>query len=104
VGFRKLYDSVRANPVIATAIADEIQADPRGVLERLFKLTKKQKTAIEMTTDDELRLRAKALLAELRSKSPARLQFYPIAPPPADGAETGRNEILTCTCLFAARA
>jgi hypothetical protein len=98
-GFSKLYTIVRTNPDAAKTLADEIEADPRGVLERLFKLTKLQKRAIANTSDDVLRGRAKGLLGELRSEAPSAMQFCPKDPDDAGGAATGA-QIMGCTCLF----
>lgn len=102
-GFKKLYESVRTNQVAATTMAEEIEANPRNVLEHLFKLTKKQQTAIDNTSDDDLRHRARVLLAELRSEAPNALQFLPVDPQEAHKG-TGREYGWTCTCLFVAPA
>lgn len=98
-GFKKLYESVCADPAAAKAIADEIEADPRGVLTRVFKLTKPQQAAIENTSDAELRRRGHALLAELRSATPKPLRFRPRGEAKYTGAPPPRH-LLSCTCYI----
>jgi hypothetical protein len=98
-GFKKLYENVRADPALAKVIADEIEADPRGMLERVFRLTKAQQAAIGNASDAELRKRAHALLTELRSGEPKPLQFHPNGEAKPD-YDPGRNRILSCTCFI----
>jgi hypothetical protein len=99
VGFKKLYESTCADPAAARAIADEIEADPRGMLERVFKLTKAQREAIGNTSDAELRRRARALLTELRSASPKKLHFRPHGGS-GSGDEDSAPKIRSCTCYI----
>lgn len=95
-GFKKLYESVRHDPVAARQIADEIEADPRGVLECLFALTKPQKEAIGNTSDAELHRRAKVVVTALRSRAPTSLRFRPHG----DKKPPGKDHILSCTCII----
>ena len=76
-GFKKLYENLRKDPDAAMRCAVEFEKDPKGVLERVFKLTKKQKEAFENTSDDKILHRARLLLTELRSEKPRPLQFHP---------------------------
>jgi hypothetical protein len=100
-GFKKLYESTSADPAAAKAIADHIEADPRGALEHVFKLTKAQREAIGNTSDAELRKRAHVLLAELRSEKPRRVHFHPNGRP-GDGKPTEGPpyQIRSCTCYI----
>ena len=94
-GFKKVYNAVRHDHPAAAALADEIEASPRETLERIFKLTKKQKEAIGNTSDAELRRRARRLLTALRSPEPEPLSFH------AQGDNhDGSGHILSCTCMI----
>ncbi len=75
-GFTKLYDSVRTNQAEAMVIADAIEADPRGALEHVFKLTKQQKDRFDGMSKEELLRRAQVLLRELRSATPKSLALH----------------------------
>jgi hypothetical protein len=112
IGFNKLYADVRTDPALAKAIADFIEADPKGALAHVFKLTKRQEEIVGKTPKTDLLKRAKPLLTALRSAAPGDLRF---APRPAlastakatSGGPTkspikgGGGEFAdTCTCAF----
>ena len=92
-GFRQVYEAVRRDPDAAKAFAEEIDSDPRAVLDHLFRLTKGQQAAIANTSDAELRRRAGSLLKQLRSKAPNAMRFDPNATKPAP-----HHHKFTCTC------
>jgi hypothetical protein len=101
VGFNKLYAEVRNDPAAAKVIADFIEADPRGALAHVFKLTKRQQAVIEKTADHELLKRAHPLLTALRSEAPGALRFEPHPERKAHTTTGGGGENTeTCTCAF----
>lgn len=104
-GFRKVYESFRTNRAAATMLADEIEADPRGTLERVFRLTKQQKERYEKASAKQLLERAKVLLEELRSETPRPLRLHdeelgePTDCPGDDpGGDPGEDHIFGGTC------
>ena len=100
IGFNKLYAEVRNDPAAAKLIADYIEADPRGALTHVFKLTKRQQELIEKTADHDLLKRAAPLLRALRSDAPGALRFDP-HPGRKVQPGGGRLNTETCTCAFA---
>ena len=98
-GFEKLYEILRTNPDTAKRCAAEFEEDPKGVLERVFKLTKKQREAFENASDDDLRQRAQVLLTELRSATPGSVQFHPRRPAKVANV-AGRAEVFGGSCFL----
>ena len=95
-GFKQIYDALRRDPAAAKAFANEIESDPRGVLEHVFRLTKGQQTAIGNTSDAELKQRSAALVTALRSKNPGDMTFDPYG---GKGKPAPEDAMLTCTCM-----
>jgi hypothetical protein len=73
-GFQKLYEQVRQDPGAAKIVADEIDANPRAVLEQLFILSSSQSEALTKVSDEHLRNKAKTLVNDLRSQTPGQLK------------------------------
>ena len=55
------------------AIADEIAANPRAVLEQLFTLSSSQSAALAKASDVHLRQKAQPIINALRSSTPGKL-------------------------------
>jgi hypothetical protein len=72
-GIQNLYEQVRQDPGAAKAIADEIAANPRAVLEQLFTLSSSQSAALAKASDVHLRQKAQPIINALRSSTPGKL-------------------------------
>jgi hypothetical protein len=99
-GFAKFYEAVSADPKVARAMADELEADGKRVFHHVFRLTKQQKPSIDNISDHDFRDRMAELIGELRSEAPRPMALKPVAPTPevASGTKPRGPFIATITC------
>jgi hypothetical protein len=79
-GFGKLLQKAKEDTDFAHAVADELEASPRAVLTRMFRLSAKQTEAIAGTPDQVLLIRALPLIERLRSGNLEGLTYDPGSP------------------------
>ncbi|QNI32909.1 hypothetical protein H7849_02640 [Alloacidobacterium dinghuense] len=92
-GFQKLLKLAQENPALAKEAADELEANPRATLIKLFRLSPSQTAAIANTSDEVLRSRATLLIHRLRSGNFKGITYEPGPAPPG---EIGPD--ISCEC------
>jgi hypothetical protein len=74
-GFERLYEPLRKDHAAAKVIADEIEANPKRVIEHAFTLSKEQQEHFDKASDQELKRQARVLIDELRTEEPGPVQL-----------------------------
>ena len=66
-GVRKLLEIAKSSPALARLAADGLASDPRGTIDRLFRLSDAQRASINNTPDEDLQQRLATAIALLRA-------------------------------------
>jgi hypothetical protein len=99
-GFERLYERVRKDRAVARSIADEIEADPKRVLEHAFQLSREQQRLLDHASDHELRRQTEVLLTQLRADEPGPLKLVAATPDRAAGGKPPPRWTWSCPCLL----
>jgi len=105
-GVDKLLVIAKGDPAFAHAVADELEANPRIALMKLFRLSTRQTAAIAATNDHVLLVRALPLIERLRSGNLDGVKYDPGSAaeethtPGGPEAELISIHIPICTCRF----
>jgi hypothetical protein len=103
---QQLMAIANSSPALAKLAADQLEADPRATIARLFTLTATQLAAIQNTPVDDLTQRVLPFISLLRSGkpiNPALVHFDPgVSPLPQALTEAvatgGPKPLFKCTC------
>jgi len=66
-GVKKLLEIAKSSPGLARLAAAQLESDPKGALDRLFRLSDAQRASIAATSDEELKQRVAAAVSMLRT-------------------------------------
>jgi hypothetical protein len=104
-GVEKVLEMTRKDSAFAHLVADELEANPRAVLMKLFRLSTRQTEAIAATSDRVLLIRALPLIERLRSGNLEGIKYNPGCMPeekpvPGEAEDLISVHIPICTCHF----
>lgn len=104
-GVEKLLQMAREDSAFAHAVADELEANPRAVLMRLFRLSTEQTEAIAATSDQILTTRSLPIIERLRSGNLEGVKYDPGSAPEEKPASGEAEDLVSihipiCTCRF----
>lgn len=88
-GFAKMLREAEKDPELAQAAADQLEQDPKALLLEVFRLSDRQRKAIENTPVEQLRFRAAGLVKRLRE---GKLKGIKYIPGPPDSVTEGASQ------------
>jgi len=68
-GVKKLLEIAKSSPGLARLAAAQLESDPKGAIDRLFRLSDTQRASIAATSDDDLKARVASAVSILRTGS-----------------------------------